>query len=311
MKNSVIIIYGPTASGKTDLVFTLAQHLSCEVINMDSAQLYEPLFIGTAKPDLMTVPVPHHLFDYQKDPINVTVVTYKNMVIDIVRDIQSRGKVPIIVGGSGFYLKSLFFTPSALPYSKQTSDENDYSWNALQEIDPERAQAINPADSYRIARALEIWHHTGQKPSTCVPHFVKLFPFYLIHVSRDRDELYERINKRVDHMLEAGFLQEVRSLLGTPWESFLNDKKFIGYNELIGYSRAIDADYEITIELIKKRSRNYAKRQQTFWRMLKKQLIAELTALNDTAWKIEELNLTISDPDLYIKELLEKLRYLE
>jgi tRNA dimethylallyltransferase len=306
----VVFIYGPTASGKTDFASSLAEQIPAEIINMDSAQCYTPLTIGTAKPDWRNTPYLQHMFDCVNEPKTLTVHAYRAMVLPLIKEVWSRGNLPIFVGGSGFYLKSLLFPPQgpALASDKKLIFEPaDNLWQELNAIDPDRARAIHPSDSYRIERALEIWHMTGKRPSEYRPLYDPPAPFILVHITRRRADLYERINKRVYQMIDQGWESEVASLLNSPWEQFVQEKKIIGYNEFIDYLKGIST-LEQAIELIQQRSRNYAKRQETFWRMIKRQISDEESRKNDkNSGLIREFDLTYADLSLYIRQLLDTI----
>jgi tRNA dimethylallyltransferase len=309
----LLIIYGPTGVGKTDFALNIAKHIPAEIINMDVGQFYTPLTIGTAKPDWRSSEVTHHLFDILPNPKNYTVTDYRTSCLEAARKIARKGKLPILVGGSGFYLKSLFFPPAAPSPQKniQTSTE-DYSWDALYNIDPERAQLIEKHDTYRINRALKIWYETGVKPSECVPSFESPGPFHLVFLQRDRKELYERINARVVAMLKEGWLEETIALKDSSWEQFIKEKKIIGYNEILDYFAGdrSDLDFKNMVSLIQKRTRNYAKRQFTFWRMLEKSLKKQVLSSGDdqkSFSQIEAVDLTLAKNCLYINQLSQQL----
>jgi tRNA dimethylallyltransferase len=285
MKHSkkLIIIYGPTGVGKTDLSFSINNLTSIEIINGDVGQLYQPIAIGTAKPDWKNEAIPHHLFDYCTEPKDITVVEYRALILQKVEEIWERGATPVIVGGSGFYIKSLFFPPKQQSVSLPDVSMEEHGdgksteelWDILYQHDPERAQSLIVQDRYRIMRALDLVGK-GVKPSTLAPEYVP-FPadVLLVFLSREREELYTRINQRVELMMQQGWIDEVRTLMGTNWESFLLRKKLIGYNDIIDYLASNDKNselYDALIATIQKKTRNYAKRQCTFWRMLKKLL---------------------------------------
>jgi tRNA dimethylallyltransferase len=276
-KNKVIIIYGPTGVGKTEYALNLGKNQKIEIINGDVGQFYEPLAIGTAKPDWKNEEIPHHLFDVLSKPVDCTVAQYRTMVLEKVKEVWNRGNLPVIVGGSGFYIKSLFFIPEG-PHCDQKEVEQDSSvstqdlWERLKQRDPERADALYQQDRYRIERALALLSK-GIQASKCAPVYQELDADVLIvFLNRDRSELYERINERTQSMLDAGWLKEVELLLGAEWESFLIRKKLIGYNDIIVYLQGdrTDQEKEQLINIIQKKTRNYAKRQLTFWRMLEK-----------------------------------------
>lgn len=309
-----IIIYGPTGVGKTDLSYDLAQILPCaQIINADLGQLYTSLTIGTAKPDWQAAPVPHHLFDVLDKPIDFSVRQYRQQVLSLMSDFWDRGIIPIIVGGSGFYIKSLLFPPSELELRKNMAPvscqkNGTDAWKQLASIDPERAAKIHPNDIYRINRALEIWYTTGRQPSCFVPHYNPPANYLLIHLTRTRDDLYARINRRVDSMFEQGWMHEVASLLGTEWEPFLQEKKLIGYDDIICYLHG--EKYKDTNELrviIAQKTRNYAKRQETFWRMFSHSIEQAPKGKDSHRAFTKSMNLTLSSVDLYIKELLQEI----
>ncbi len=306
-RNFAIIIYGPTGVGKTECANRIADVLPVELINCDMGQLYTPLTIGTAKPDWKAASVAHHLFDLLDTPILFSVMAYRKKLSLALAEISNRNKIPLIIGGSSFYLFSLFFPPAQ--HEKEIASF-DYShvadpWNMLHEIDPDRAKQIAPSDTYRIIRALDIWQSTGTKPSIYQPKYDPIADYYLVWLTRDRDELYDRIDERVNTMMQRGWLDEVRQLRGTQWESFLREKRIIGYDEILDHFEKI-LTYDEMITAIQQRTRHYAKRQITFWKMLKKKLEAALKSadpVHATRCKIDTLNLTDSTVRQYIDQL--------
>ncbi|MCX5924752.1 MAG: tRNA (adenosine(37)-N6)-dimethylallyltransferase MiaA [Candidatus Dependentiae bacterium] len=349
-KPHVLIIYGPTGVGKTDFALQIASQIPAEIVNMDVGQMYAPLTIGTAKPDLNSVTVPHHCFDLLNTPEHFTVTAYRALCETVIQDIWKRGKVPILVGGSGFYLKSLFFPPQQIDSvdslvdsaelienSENNSEDNVDSahlWQQLYDIDPDRAEKINIKDTYRIKRALTIWRTTGKKPSECKPQFDPISDAHIVFLTRDRKELYDRINQRVDQMMDEGWLEETKALLNTPWEQFIQHKKLIGYNELVDFLRTpelvtdkqsalynhtkgtvISTDINTVLTGIKQRTRHYAKRQCTFWRMFADMCAGEQQDADAThcasLW-LDTVNLTLQpihlySNQLYIKQLAQAL----
>jgi tRNA dimethylallyltransferase len=304
IKKPMIIMYGPTGVGKTDCALSLAQRVGGEIINMDMGALYTPLSIGTAKPDWRSEEIPHHLFDVIDSPRQVTVVEYRALLIPILESLWKCGKVPILVGGSGFYLKSLFFPPQGAPIAESRAyadiPENQL-WHHLENIDSDRAHSIDPHDLYRVKRALDIWYATGKKPSLNAPKFQPLAPFALFFLTRERKELYTRIDSRVFQMINAGWIEEVQGLLGTGWESFIHEKKIIGYDDIFDYlaTARTEDDKKSMVHAIQQKTRNYAKRQCTFWRSLQKDLqdaLAEYTDSNLVAQScLSEINVTHED----------------
>jgi tRNA dimethylallyltransferase len=283
--NKFVVLFGPTAVGKTDFSLELARKINAEIINMDTGQFYEPFSIGTAKPDWKNSDVMHHLFDVLTDPRNYTVVEYAFRVKQLFCNIWSRGKIPLLVGGSGFYLYNLLFPVLCGQDNNADADfiqDGAVSWDLLYSLDPERAKTIHPNDTYRIARAFFLYKKTNKTAVVFAPQFSPVAPCCIIYLSRDTEELNNRIHERTASMFEQGFVSEVRNFLGTPWESFMLQKKLIGYNEVMCYLKnqskqqsidksKDDALQEIKDEIVQK-TRQYAKRQRTFWRYLEKKI---------------------------------------
>lgn len=302
-----ILIIGPTGVGKSDVAERIAQHLPSVIINGDMGQFYTPLTIGTAKPDWKNSSIPQYLFDILDEPIMVTVTQYRQKVISLIQSIALQKRVPIIVGGSSFYIKSLLFPPRAgLPINQQPSiSSQEESWQVLNELDPIRAGQIHPHDTYRISRAIALYHELGVLPSTLAPQFSPFGPFILINVVRDRQDLYARINQRVNDMILQGWIGEVRGLMHTHWEPFLYQKKIIGYTEIMGYLSSCQQESTQELEeVIAQRTRAYAKRQICFNRSLVASLQQHCESRNDCC--VQELNLTLTDVELYIKQLLKQ-----
>ena len=266
---------GPTGVGKTDVALALSKRLpQCiEIINADVGQLYTPLSIGTAKPSLAHPVVPHHLFNRIDKPEHFTVMDFRHEVLALMQELWSKKKLPVVVGGSGFYAKSLFFSPCHLESKKQAALESKSTaelWQELLRIDSVRAQEIHPHDRYRIQRALEIWYTFGIKPSECKPVFDPPGSALVYFITRERDELYKRINERTKVMLLSGWVEEVAHL-GSVWWDFLMHKKLLGYPEIIAYHKKELSGEELEEEIAQK-TRAYAKRQITFWRSFEREL---------------------------------------
>lgn len=303
-----LVVTGPTASGKTSFSDLLAQRMAIEVINCDVGQLYTPLSIGTAKPNLSTVPVPHHLFDLLSTPQSFSAAAYRAQAAICMKAIAGRGALPVFVGGSLFYIKSLFYPPCVTGLAPDISKsdieveydavETEVLWERLHHIDPARAEAINRNDRYRIVRALTIWQQTGQLPSSCKPAFSPIGNNgCVIAVTCAREILNERINQRVIDMMNTGLCKEVAAL-DAAWRDFLCKKKLIGYYELISKMNGDAIDIEKIIEIIQQDTRAYAKRQMTFLR-------AFLTTIrSQTAISVVDANLTLCDDYLYIEQIV-------
>lgn len=306
--NKILIITGATGVGKTELVLKLAAQTPSEVINADIGQMYVPLTIGTAKPDWQNESIPHHGFDILDQPENFTVVQYRQFVAQKIQEIWARGKLPIIVGGSTFYIKALLFPPADL--TRTTLNQplnlglnkipNEQLWDQLNQIDPQRASKLHPNDYYRLRQACAIWQQTGLQPSQFVPCYNPIAPYTLVILDRPKNNLYPRIDQRVLEMLQMGWVNEVQQL-ASPWQEFLQIKKIIGYELILDYLAGKLNLMDCTSQ-IQKRVRNYAKRQQTFWRGLRQALQKA-----DSEAQVLELDLTLSPLDLYINQLLNGL----
>jgi tRNA dimethylallyltransferase len=308
----MLILYGPTGVGKTDMAYEIARHVPAEIINMDVGQFYTPLSIGTAKPDYKKSAIPHHLFDIIDTPINYTAIQYQALLYTTVKEVISRGKLPIVVGGSGFYLHSLLFPPCVAIKDINIDhlyENNDNLWNKLYEIDPQRALSIDKADTYRIKRALSIWHATGRLPSSYTSIYKPEADYLLIFLERDRQELTQRINQRVLEMLDCGWIDESKKLIDTDWKQFIERKNIIGYNEIFAY---LAGEHNKTffaqmVERIQAQTRQYAKRQFTFWRKLEREIKKESQYTGTSIGCLETVNLTNISIHLYINELLQRL----
>jgi tRNA dimethylallyltransferase len=316
-KKQIIVIAGPTASGKTDLALTLAAHINGEIINADIGSFYTPLSIGTAKPDWKNQKTAHHLFDVLDQPKNFTVVEFRTQVQKLIQEIWSRGHMPIIVGGSAFYIKSLFFrqhdiagTSEIVAQLESDLDSKKITslqlWDQLHTVDPARAAKIHPHDAYRLVRAVAIFQATHQTPSNFEQIFDPIACFHLIVCKPERSVLYERINQRVGLMLQQGWIEEVRYLSGA-WAEFVKTKKIIGYDDLLYFLHNPHQKKLNQIqEEIAQKTRHYAKRQIIFLNKLEKQ-IAQHVCEHKVEGIIEEVNLTLCDVGLYIKGLSNRI----
>ncbi|MFS0688018.1 tRNA (adenosine(37)-N6)-dimethylallyltransferase MiaA [Sporosarcina sp. 179-K 8C2 HS] len=277
--DKVIAIVGPTASGKTALSIELAKRLDGEIINGDAMQVYKGLNIGTAKiTEQEKEGIPHHLFDIKEPNESFSVAEYQSTVRNCIEEIQSRGKQPIIVGGTGLYIQSVLFD---FRFTEEAGDEKvraelekeleseggaERLYNRLQKLDPESAEKIHPNNHRRLIRALEIIEVTGKTKNEHEQGAgdAPLYDHLIVGLKLDREVLYERIDVRVDQMMEEGLLEEARGL----WEKGVRNVQSvqaIGYKELYQYFEgAISLDE--AVELIKKNTRHYAKRQLTYFR---------------------------------------------
>lgn len=263
-----IVIVGPTGVGKTAVGEALACKLEGQIVNADLGQMYRPLTIGTAKPAWQQSDIKQHMFDIITEPVNLDAQSYRQMVAEIVD--REQVQPLIFVGGSGFYVHTLFFR-LADSGKIESDDAQDESWEALCQVDPERAAQINPGDTYRIRRALAIWRTTGVLPSSCAPVYDAVLPRpILINLVRERSVLVARLEQRFRQMIECGWIEEVAALEAR-WQDFCLYKKIIGYNELVMYVRG-QCTFEQAQEQIVIRTRQYAKRQMSYFRMLERSL---------------------------------------
>lgn len=275
-----MFIVGPTGSGKTGLSQAIAQHVGCQIINADMGQFYTPLSVGTAKPDWKNDPFPSHLFDILDQPVDLSVVKYRSMVLEIMQRCQQSNDIPVLVGGAFFYVKSLFFPlKEFIAHDVANRDKGTFNkdastqelWDFLNNIDPDRAAQIHPHDRYRIARALDIWEKTGQKPSGYLPKFDPGFDSLIVVLLPDKKILEERIRLRTVQMVkDEGWIEEAKRLIDTQWEEFILKKGLIGYEQLFAWIRNGEKQEELddVIGSIQIATLQYAKRQRTFIRGL-------------------------------------------
>ena len=276
--NSILCIAGPTASGKTALAVELAKDLNGEVVSCDSMQVYRRMDIGTAKPSREEMQgIPHHMIDVAEPDEDFSVSRYCAMAAPIVDDIVARGKTAIIAGGTGLYMDSLIRGNDFAPFpstgvrEKLEAEADEVGLPAmlarLREIDPDTADRVS--DRKRILRALEVYLETGEtitehnRKTQLLPP--KYTPLWLGLDFADRGELYRRIDKRVDIMLEMGLMEEIRSLLDSGIPEKCTAMQAIGYKEFVN---ALEGREPLSqaAEEVKKASRHYAKRQLTWFR---------------------------------------------
>lgn len=280
MKDKVVVIVGPTASGKTALSIALAKKINGEIISSDSMQIYKDMDIGTAKVTKEEMDgIKHYLVDFVSPDKRYTVSDFKTDCENAIGEILKKGKVPIIVGGTGLYVNSVI---NRVEYTDMKFDENyrnelmklseDQSkleelWNKANAIDPEAMKKISKNDRKRIIRVLEIYKATGKTKTELEIESRKKEPKYdfkVFGITMDREKLYDRINRRVDIMIENGLEDEVKKLINK-YSEFPTSLQGIGYKEVIEYFNGITTREEM-IEKIKQESRRYAKRQLTWFR---------------------------------------------
>lgn len=275
----VIVICGATASGKTALSVSLAKALNGEIISADSLLVYKGLDIGTAKPSQEErCGIPHHLIDVVEPTQAFSVSDYEALALPTLERLLKEGKTPIICGGTGFYINSLLYKSQfgnvgadeavRAKYEKIAEEMGkEYVHATLKEKDPESAEKLHYNDLKRVIRALEIYDVTGKAKSEQQDKPIPRFDFAAFSIEYPRETLYERINQRVDIMFEQGLIAEVQSLLEGGVKEEMQCMQGIGYKEVAEGLRLGASEEEIK-ELIKKNTRNYAKRQQTFFKRM-------------------------------------------
>lgn len=271
----LVVLVGPTGSGKSDLALQLAREIGGEMINADSRQIYCELNIGTAKPSPEQV-IPHHLYSCCSIADPWDAARYQAEADRVIQEIHSRGKIPLVVGGTGFYVRALLFGlfkgPSAdealrLKLKDRIQKEGLESlYKELSLLDPASSKIIHPHDAYRIIRCLEIHQLTGRPLSALKAEdpFRQRYDYLKIGLTVDRGMLYERINQRVNQMIDQGLEKEVRELFNQ-WGQNKILHRTIGYKEWIPYLNGEIAIEEVG-EKIKQNTRNFAKRQLTWFR---------------------------------------------
>lgn len=272
-----LVLVGPTASGKSVVALRVAKMMDAEIINADSVQVYRHLDVGTAKPPVEERrQVPHHLIDVVEPSEEFSAARFRSMAMKAMDDIVSRGKIPIITGGTGLYIRALcrglFFGPSAKTEVREDliaveAQESGTLYRKLAEVDPAAAMKIHPHDLRRIVRALEVFLSSGKKISDLQKEWDgdDTGNFILIGLAWDRREIYRRINERVDRMLAAGLVEEVKSLLARGVSPELKPMKSLGYLQIVEHLQG-KYDLERARELIKMETRRYAKRQMTWFK---------------------------------------------
>ena len=304
-KEKVIVICGPTASGKTALSIELAKQINGEIVSADSMQIYKDMDIGTAKPTKEEMQgINHYLIDFVSPDERYSVADYKQDAKKAIREILKKGKVPIIVGGTGLYVDSLIYE---IEYPNIEFDEKyreklekkveenglEELYEKAKEIDGEAIKKISKNDKKRILRILEIYHATGKNKTEQEIESRKNeveFDYKVYALKWDRENLYERINTRVDIMLEQGLIEEVKSIY-EKYNKFPTAMQGLGYKEVVEYLEN-KTTKEKMVEKIKQETRRYAKRQMTWFRKNKQTiwLNAEDEIQNNIKIILEGLN---------------------
>ncbi len=292
MKDKIIIIAGPTGVGKTKLSIRVAKELNGEIISADSMQIYKHMNIGSAKITKEEMEgIPHYMIDIC-DPDEVFNVShYVTRAKGHIKDMTSRGKLPIIVGGTGLYIRSLIYDQNHCTsgedhnyrdylYDLSRENGNIYVHNLLKNIDTESYNAIHPNNLKRVIRALEVYHLTGKPFSSFKQEKMPIYDFKYYTLNLNREDLYSNINLRVDKMISDGLLNEVTYLKSLGYDKSLQSMQGIGYKEILDYLDG-STSYEIAIDKIKQNSRNYAKRQLTWFKKEEKNVFISRDEMNE------------------------------
>ena len=298
-KPKVIVICGPTASGKTSLSISLAKKINGEIVSCDSMQIYKEMDIGSAKPTVEEMQeIKHYLVDFVSPEKRYSVSEYKEDASKAIEEIINKGKTPIIVGGTGLYLNSLIYN---IQYNEMEVDLNyrrelekeaeeyvlEVLYNRAKEIDPEAMEKVSANDKKRITRVLEIYNATGRNKTELEKKSRKEVPYnYLIFgINMERSILYDRINKRVDIMLEQGLIEEVKNLINK-YSNMPTAMQGLGYKEVKEFLDG-NISKEEMIEKIKMETRRYAKRQITWFKRIEN--IIWLDGLNKTEENVNSI----------------------
>lgn len=276
----LIVLTGPTAVGKTNLSIRLAKKIGGEIISADSMQIYKKMNIGTAKvsPEEMAG-VPHYLVDELDPGEEFNVVAFQQMAKKAMKQIYENGHIPIIVGGTGFYIQALLYD---VDFSEHETEEKyrqelvaleqekgrEYLYEMLKQADPEYAAIVHSNNVKRVIRALEYYHETGRKLSEHnAQQRERSSPYQFVYLvlNDEREILYDQIDRRVDQMMEAGLLQEVEALVKEGYERTLVSMQGLGYKEFFDYFDG-KCTLEETVDIIKRDTRRFAKRQLTWFR---------------------------------------------
>jgi tRNA dimethylallyltransferase len=278
-KRKIVVITGPTATGKSTLAVELALRMEGEIVNADSMQVYRGMDIGTAKmPVEERRGVPHYLLDIIDPDDAFNAAIYRSLALPVIEEISARGHVPFVVGGTGLYIKTLLggllYCPGSDPVLRERlnrqGDEQgiDFLYRRLRTLDPDAAQNIHPHDKVRILRALEIIELT-QTPFSVLAgkHRFRDRPFEALRIclQMNRQDLYDRINRRSERMFEKGLIPETETLLGKGYPSDLKPMKSLGYRHAV---KVIEGDWDLekAIKRLQTDTRRYAKRQLTWFR---------------------------------------------
>lgn len=308
-KQPLVVLTGPTAVGKTELSISLAKKINGEIISADSMQVYTKMDIGTAKITKEEMDgVKHYLIDVLDPGEDFNVVLFQKMAKEAIAEIYAKGKIPIVVGGTGFYIQALLNdinfdeNEASTEYREQLEalvkeKGVDFLHDRLREVDEKSAEAIHKNNFKRVIRALEFYHQTGKKMSEHNEEESKKESAYnsaYFVLNNDREVLYDRINKRIDIMVNDGLLEEVKRLKEEGYTRDLVSMQGLGYKEILMY-----LDGEITLDeaiyILKRDTRHFAKRQLTWFRREKEVIMVDKRELQTTAEQLAFIELVLKE----------------
>ncbi len=278
-KTKIVLICGPTAVGKTTAGIETAKVFNGEIISADSRQIYRHMNIGTAKPTAEQLSeIPHYLIDFVKPDQHFDANQFAQMAHEIIANLVLKNKLPIVVGGTGFYIKALLhglFRDNHSDHAvrqklRQQADTHgkQFLFDKLRSVDPETANRLHPNDTFRVIRALEVYETSGEPLSSLHhKHRFTQSPYHALKIGLylDRQTLYKHIDQRVDIMISEGLIEEVRAILDRGYSPELKAMKAIGYNHLAAYLFG-NCSLEEAVRTLKRDTRRYAKRQMTWFR---------------------------------------------
>ena len=301
MEKRVIVILGPTCSGKTSLSLLLAKLLHSEVISADSRQIYKILSVGTAKPTDVDLKIAkHHFVDILNPNEDYNVSRFEIEALKIIDKLHEQNIIPIVVGGSGLYIKAIVDglwndVDTDMDFREKLMKEkeefgNQFLYNKLLKVDSKSAKTMLPQNWKRVIRALEVFQLTGKSLVEFHNEHKResKYIFYQFGLSWSREVLYKNIEKRVDDMIKAGLVDEVKSILAMGYSPELNSLNTVGYKEIIAY---LNEEYDLkrAIELIKRNTRRFAKRQMTWFRKDENINWFEIKDINEIAIIADEI----------------------
>ena len=301
-KYRIIILAGPTASGKTEYAIRLAEEIDGEIVSCDSMQIYKYMDIGSAKPDNTQLQrVRHHLVDMIDPGDDFSVAEYQKLAKDALKDIASRGKVPVVTGGTGLYMNSLIYDmdfavePAHSDFReemKKLAEEQgtDALYERLKNKDPEAAGRIHPNNVKKVIRALEAFEYSeeGMQDISKLSKKCEEYDVCLLGITWPREVLYERINSRVEDLIKAGLEDEIRGLLNMGLTEDNISMKGIGYKEMIGHING-EYNFDEAVRLIKRNTRHYAKRQMTWFRRYDDMKWFDLSSYDDEEAAVSDM----------------------